>query len=519
MTKKKENVALLLKARLPLHAGQRHGQVIKRGLALFPRDIDPTTPPKSRDKLLLKPNTPLRVETIPRGLGLDKGVEQAITHTIEKRVKQSGTEIQLRKELFAALNGLGHLDQEQRRMILKRSVAYWRSKKARVSPLLKAKTADDRHQGRPAKPSERRTGSKKNPKGSAAGGKKITFNAATTTALENKVKEHNEKVDAPSKKATLRALKAVYRRGAGAFSTSHRPGMQRAQWAMARVNHFLRLLRAGKPKDPKYITDNDLLPSGHPRSTKKSLVLEKAGKYDHISFKPPESVARAAERGLEFRKKASPSNRGGLTPAEAGKHGIGSGVQRAVNLKNRTTMSPKTVRMMNRFFSRHEKNKTINPENRGTPWNDKGYVAWLLWGGDPGQSWARKVVRQMDAADDVKKAEEKPKLPKKITQRGRGDPIQQVMGDSKRALPAGTVRVHFSQDRGGFVRAMKMADGTWKILGKIHKDHEPTGKNAKKTPHLPGHKEHHESPKHGKEPIHTKHGKPVKAKPVLTMGK
>lgn len=44
-----------------------------------------------------------------------------------------------------------------------------------------------------------------------------------------------------------------------------------------------------------------------------------ASKYDGIDFKPPESVANAAARGLEYRQKASPSNRGGLTPAEAAK--------------------------------------------------------------------------------------------------------------------------------------------------------------------------------------------------------
>ena len=60
-------------------------------------------------------------------------------------------------------------------------------------------------------------------------------------------------------------LKAVYRRGAGAFSTSHRPGMSRQQWSMARVNAFLYLVRNGRPKDPKYITDNDLRPKGHPK--------------------------------------------------------------------------------------------------------------------------------------------------------------------------------------------------------------------------------------------------------------
>ena len=63
-------------------------------------------------------------------------------------------------------------------------------------------------------------------------------------------------------------LKAVYRRGAGAFSGSHRPGMTRDQWAMARVNAFLKLVKSGKPSNPNYKTDNDLLPASHPRSTK-----------------------------------------------------------------------------------------------------------------------------------------------------------------------------------------------------------------------------------------------------------
>jgi hypothetical protein len=139
------------------------------------------------------------------------------------------------------------------------------------------------------------------------------------------------------------------------------------------------------------------------REGSRFLVMAVPEKYSHIDFKPPESVAKAAEKGLEYRRKASPSNRGGLTPAEASKQGIGSGVQRATNLKNRDTISPDTVRQMSRFFSRHEKNKGISAENKGTPWNDKGYVAWLLWGGDPGKAWADKVIRQMDAADEKEK--------------------------------------------------------------------------------------------------------------------
>jgi tRNA nucleotidyltransferase/poly(A) polymerase len=133
-------------------------------------------------------------------------------------------------------------------------------------------------------------------------------------------------------------------------------------------------------------------------------------KYSHIDFKPPKSVAEAAKKGLEYREKASPSNKGGLTPAEASKQGIGSGVQRAVNLKNRDNISPDVVRQMVAFFSRHEKNRGVSPENKGTPWNDKGNVSWLIWGGDPGRSWAEKIRDQMDAADeeaDKKKAVKK----------------------------------------------------------------------------------------------------------------
>jgi len=126
-------------------------------------------------------------------------------------------------------------------------------------------------------------------------------------------------------------------------------------------------------------------------------------KYEHIDFKPPQSVADAAEKGLEYREKASPSNKGGLTPAEAAEQGIGSGVQRAVNLKNRDNISPDTIKQMAAFFSRHEKNKGVAPENKGEPWNDKGNVSWLIWGGDPGRAWAEKVKGQMEAADEKAK--------------------------------------------------------------------------------------------------------------------
>ena len=116
----------------------------------------------------------------------------------------------------------------------------------------------------PAPKKDRIKGSPRNKPGSARPGGKVTFSESVTKSLQNKVKNHNEKSD---RKVTLRMLKAVYRRGAGAYSTSHRPGVSRAAWSMARVNAFLRLVRSGRPSNPKYTQDNDLLPRGHPRKS------------------------------------------------------------------------------------------------------------------------------------------------------------------------------------------------------------------------------------------------------------
>ena len=160
----------------------------------------------------------------------------------------------------------------------------------------------------PAKPSERITGSDRNPEGSASGSRGgIEISEETEKALKTKVDEHNEKHgDTDSKKVDLGMLKAVYRRGAGAFSTSHRTGVGREQWALARVNAFLYLVRNGKPEDPDYTTDYDLLPSGHPKkSDAKRLSLDaiwaKAIEADEIET--PNIFTKAGKDALrEFDK-------------------------------------------------------------------------------------------------------------------------------------------------------------------------------------------------------------------------
>ena len=119
----------------------------------------------------------------------------------------------------------------------------------------------------PAPKKDRKRGSKKNPPGSAKKpNTNIDYSKDVEQQLKSLVTEHNAKNK--GSKATLGMLKTVYRRGAGAFSTSHHPKMSRHGWAIARVKAFLYLLRNGRPSNPNYKQDNDLLPSGHPRSTK-----------------------------------------------------------------------------------------------------------------------------------------------------------------------------------------------------------------------------------------------------------
>ena len=121
-------------------------------------------------------------------------------------------------------------------------------------------------------------------------------------------------------------------------------------------------------------------------------------KYDDQWFVPPKGVQKTAERGLEQRKK---HGRGGLSNKEASKQGIGSGVQRATNLKNGNKVSPQTIKRMTSFFARHEKNKNSKAPD-GTP--GAGQIAWNLWGGNAGKRWAESVAKKMENADKKAKS-------------------------------------------------------------------------------------------------------------------
>ena len=233
----------------------------------------------------------------------------------------------------------------------------------------------------PAEPSERRRGSAKNRPGSASttrGGIKLA--PATEKALRKKVKEHNSD---PNRgfKVNLGMLKSVWRRGAGAFSTSHRPGQTRSSWAMARVNAFLKLVRSGEPKNPKYVTDNDLLPKDHPRSSGVSRNPRGPSRFkNEVWVSPPAAARVAAKKALSVREGLPMSRQAGTATGLARARSIVQGEEQP-------------AREVAGWFARHLES-ILMAESAGKDMrNSKALQAAGLWGGASMAEAAQKALR------------------------------------------------------------------------------------------------------------------------------
>lgn len=109
---------------------------------------------------------------------------------------------------------------------------------------------------------------------------------------------------------------------------------------------------------------------------------------EEIDLTPTDGMAKEAQKGLDWRKEGYD----GGTPV---------GLARARQLVNKQELSPSTVRRMHSFFSRHEVDKQgegFSPGEPGFPSN--GRVAWALWGGDAGQTWARAKSETLDRLEN-----------------------------------------------------------------------------------------------------------------------
>tara|TARA_B100000902_G_C26764811_1_gene647437 strand:- start:190 stop:564 length:375 start_codon:yes stop_codon:yes gene_type:complete len=117
-------------------------------------------------------------------------------------------------------------------------------------------------------------------------------------------------------------------------------------------------------------------------------ILEKLEEIS-IKFKTyndyPQSATNNAKKVLRWREEHGDAVKG-MTRV---------GWTRANQLARKQKISRDTIARM-ASFKRHEKNAKINPDFKSTPWKDKGYVAWLGWGGTSGINWAINKLKQID---------------------------------------------------------------------------------------------------------------------------
>jgi len=247
----------------------------------------------------------------------------------------------------------------------------------------------------PAPKEDQIKGSKKNKPGSASGKSgSIKFSEATEKSIKTIVDAHNDSVKEKGmstwRRLRMPTAKAVVRRGFGAYSTSHRPGVSRNAWGLARLKAFGYLLMNDKPKNPKYLGDNDLLPKQHPKYAPK----EKKNKDFRHEISVPRFIRNNASRGLENLQFAGQ----GLTEKTK---------REARQMRDGVISHDKALRMQ-AWFKRHisdfqgdaAKDFLSGKSDRMSP----GLVAWLLWGGSlaaatrmDAMKWAeRQVARHED---------------------------------------------------------------------------------------------------------------------------
>lgn len=107
-----------------------------------------------------------------------------------------------------------------------------------------------------------------------------------------------------------------------------------------------------------------------------------------IDLVPTDSMVSEAERGLAWRQ-------------EFGRGGTEVGIARARDIKNKVDLSPDTIRRMTSFFARHEVDKQAQGFRQGEDgYPSNGRIAWALWGGDAGMTWANRKADQMDNIDE-----------------------------------------------------------------------------------------------------------------------
>jgi len=199
-------------------------------------------------------------------------------------------------------------------------------------------------------------------------------NAAINKALDKKAKESG---------VPIGIIRAVMRRGMGAWNSSHRAGVSQEAWGYARVNAFLE-----KGEGTWQNADADLAKEVRAGGNDKKLpykVEESLNEAEETYNDYPAAAKENAKKALDWRDQYGRDEVTAGTPV---------GWQRANQLAKGEKLSRDVVSRMAQF-NRHRKNSKIAPEHKSEPWKDNGYVAFLIWGGEEGVDWAIEKMKEI----------------------------------------------------------------------------------------------------------------------------
>ena len=141
------------------------------------------------------------------------------------------------------------------------------------------------------------------------------------------------------------------------------------------MNSFLYALRNGRFRGGKH--DTDLLPKGHPQSTK-SVNKRKLTRKD---LTPPAGVRKACQTGIKLFEEGYGGS--GLEAAT---------IREARSIARGTPITEAKARKMIRWWGRNER---FLDEPKDSP----AWTAAMLWGGRAGLSWSNKLSRAIEAEE------------------------------------------------------------------------------------------------------------------------
>ncbi len=105
-----------------------------------------------------------------------------------------------------------------------------------------------------------------------------------------------------------------------------------------------------------------------------------------IDFSIPKNVQTNAKQALRLREEY------GFGGTEVGEH-------MAARLADGGKLSEEEVRHVSQYFPRHV-GDNLDETGKGNDKPSRGYIAWMLWGGDEGRRWSEGVVSKLDERDE-----------------------------------------------------------------------------------------------------------------------